>query len=211
MIDCESEELWKRYIAAHPDARGIKGKQIDMYEELQVVCGNYQVPSSWAKTRDGHYHTRSFEEDSASFVSPSTEDASDTDGTNSYTVPEEEEEEFMQDGRHQEPFLPPRPPIIQPVKQQLPKRPSSREALQEAMLAIASSIRRLADAVEQSKTPLDSSELLKAVMEIDGLEEGKQMYAFEYLNADPIKARAFMTYNVRMRKVFLFRQFWWWR
>jgi len=48
-------------------------------------------------------------------------------------------------------------------------------------------------------------------MEIDGLEEAKQMYAFEYLNADPVKARAFLTYNARMRKIYLFRQFWWWK
>lgn len=78
-------------------------------------------------------------------------------------------------------------------------------------MTVASSIRRLADAMEQSKCSFDASELLHAVMEIDGLEEGKQMYAFEYLNADPVKARAFLTYNARMRKTYLFRQFWWWR
>ncbi|KAH0969330.1 hypothetical protein GBA52_028785 [Prunus armeniaca] len=78
-------------------------------------------------------------------------------------------------------------------------------------MAVASSIRRLADAMEQSKYSIDASELLQAVMEIDGLEEAKQMYAFEYLNADPVKARAFMAYNAQMRKLYLFRQFWWWK
>uniref|UniRef100_A0A2P2QQ67 Myb/SANT-like domain-containing protein n=1 Tax=Rhizophora mucronata TaxID=61149 RepID=A0A2P2QQ67_RHIMU len=199
MIMCDDENLWKRYIAAHPDARGIRGKQIEMYDELKIVCGNYQAPSRWAKMKDGNHLTRNFEEDSASFLSPSSEDASETDGTESYTGSPED----MQDGSQD-------PPLIQPLRQ-LPKRARGSDALQDAMLALASSVRRLADAMEQSKNSINASELLQAVMEIDGLEEAKQMYAFEYLNADPIKARAFLTYNARMRKIYLFRQFWWWK
>lgn len=184
----------------HPDARGIRGKQIDMYDELKIVCGNYQAPGRWAKTRDGGHPTRNFEEDSASFLSPSSEDVSETDGTESFSgQPEYSIPVGVQD-----------PPLIQPFKE-LPKRARASESLQDAMLAVASSVRRLADAMEHSKITIDPSELLQAVMEIDGLDEAKQMYAFEYLNADPVKARAFMTYNARMRKIYLFRQFWWWK
>ncbi|KAJ8755737.1 hypothetical protein K2173_024281 [Erythroxylum novogranatense] len=200
MIECDDEDLWKRYLAAHPDARGIRGKQIEMYDELKIVCGNYQAPSRWAKWKDGNYPARNYEEDSASFLSPSSGDASETDGTESYSGPQD----YLQDGNQD-------PPLLQPSLGQLPKRVRNSEALQDAIMAVASSIRRLADVMEHSKTAIDASELLQAVMEIDGLEEAKQMYAFEYLNADPIKARAFMTYNVRMRKIYLFRQFWWWR
>ncbi|XP_024018082.1 L10-interacting MYB domain-containing protein [Morus notabilis] len=205
MIECEHDELWKRYIAAHPDARQFRGKQIEMYDELKIVCGNYQAPSRWAKLKDGSFQTemKNCEDDSASFASPSSEDQSETDGTESYTGTEPPEYGQMPDGSQE-------PPLIHPLRQ-LPKRPRSSEALQDAMLAVASSIRRLADAMERSKCSFDPSELLQAVMEIDGLEESKQMYAFEYLNADPIKARAFLTYNAQMRKTYLFRQFWWWK
>ncbi|GAV62729.1 Myb_DNA-bind_3 domain-containing protein [Cephalotus follicularis] len=200
MIECDSDELWKRYIAAHPDARAFRGKQIEMYDELKIVCGNYQAPSRWTKMKDGgHTEIKNCDEGSASFLSPSSEGLSDTDGTESYTSPPE----FIPDGCQD-------PPMAQPLKQH-PKRSRGSEALQDALLAVASSIRRLSDAVERSKTAINASELLEAVMETDGLEEAKQMYAFEYLNADPIKARAFMTYNPRMRKIYLFRQFWWWK
>lgn len=201
MIECNNDDLWKRYIAAHPDARGFRGKQIEMYDELKIVCGNYQAPSRWAKTKDGSHPTeiKNCEDDSASFLSPSSEEASDTDGTESYTG----SPKYIPDGSQD-------PPLVPPLRQ-LPKRPRGSDALQDAMLAVASSIRRLADAMERSKTAINASELLQAVMEIDGLEEAKQMYAFEYLNADPIKARAFMTYDPRMRKIYLFRQFWWWK
>ncbi|XP_021826984.1 uncharacterized protein LOC110767652 [Prunus avium] len=203
MIECDNEELWKRYIAAHPDARGIQGKQIEMYDELKIVCGNYQAPSRWAKMKDGGHPSdmKNCEDDSTSFLSPSSDDLSETDGTESYSGPDEYTK--MPDGSQD-------PPLIQPLRQ-LPKRPRGSEALQDAMMAVASSIRRLADAMEQRKYSIDASELLKAVMEIDGLEEAKQMYAFEYLNADPVKARAFMAYNAQMRKLYLFRQFWWWK
>lgn len=174
-----------------------------MYDELKIVCGNYQAPSRWAKLKDGHVPSemKNCEDDSASFGSPSSEDLSETDGTESYTGPQEYAQ--MPDGSQE-------PPVGQPLRQ-VPKRPRGSEALQDAMLAVASSIRRLADAMERNKCSIDASELLRAVMEIDGLEESKQMYAFEYLNADPIKARAFLTYNSRMRKTYLFRQFWWWK
>lgn len=203
MIECDNDDLWKRYIAAHPDARGFRGKQIDMYDELKIVCGNYQAPSRWARMTDGSQPTaiKNCEDDSASYLSPSSEDLSETDGTESYTGQQEYAQ--MPDGSGD-------PPLIQPLSQ-IPKRARGSEAIQDAMLAVATSIRRLADALERRKNSVDSSELLQAVMEIDGLEEARQMYAFEYLNADPIKARAFMTYNVRMRKIFLFRQFWWWK
>lgn len=208
MIDCESDDLWKRYIAVHPDAKAFKGKQIEMYEELRTVCGDHhQAPGRYAKVKaESNHHLndfKHFEEDSVSFPLPSSEDNnSDTDGTESYAGGGGDDEYL-----HEEPQdLPPRNPLKQPLK-----RPRNSDPFQEAMLAVASSIRRLADAVEGSKSLINTEELLEAVMEIDGLEEAKQMYAFEYLNGDPVKARAFMAYNSRMRKLFLFRQFWWWK
>ncbi|VVB07018.1 unnamed protein product [Arabis nemorensis] len=202
MIECESDELWKRYIAVHPDAKAFRGKQIEMYEELRIVCGDYQAPGRLNKVKNENNHHpndfKHFEEDSVSFPLPSSEDRSDTDGTESYTGADE----YLHDESND---LPPNP-LRQPLK-----RPRKSDPFQEAMLVVASSIRRLADAVDQSKTLINTEELLEAVMEIDGLEEAKQMYAFEYLNGDPVKARAFMAYNIRMRKLFLFRQFWWWK
>lgn len=208
MIECDNDDLWKRYIAAHPDARGFCGKQIEMYDDLKVVCGNYQAPSRWARMTgniNGSWQTefRNYEEDSASFQSRSSEDLSDTDGTETQSSTPQLEYAQMPGSSQEVPLIPP--------QKQVPKRPRVSEALQDAMLAVASSIRHLADAFEQSKNTIDAPQLLQAVMEIDDLEEARQMYAFEYLNADPIKARAFMTYNARMRKIYLFRQFWWWK
>lgn len=170
-----------------------------MYEQLKIVCGNYQAPSRWAKMKDGNDLVEMKNcDDESSFASPSSENMSDTDGTESYNGPPEYGQ--IPDGYKE-------PPAVQPLRK-LPKRSRSSDELQDALMTVASSIRRLADSIERSKCSINASELLQAVMEIDELDESKQMYAFEYLNADPIKARAFLTYNTRMRRIYLFRQFW---
>ncbi|XP_057453529.1 uncharacterized protein LOC130745358 [Lotus japonicus] len=189
MIECDRVELWKRYVAAHPDAKGFCGKQIEMYDQLKIVCGNYQAPGRWAKVKDDNHlvNMKNCDDESASFASPVSENTSETDGTESYSEPPEYEQ--MPNGYQEA-------PVVHPLRQ-LPKRPRSSDELQEALMTVASSIRRLADSMERSKCSIDAAELLQA--------------PFEYLNADPIKARAFLTYNTRMRKIYMFKQFWWWR
>lgn len=59
-----------------------------MYDELKIVCGNYQAPSHWAKMKSGTQlmDMKNCDNESASFVSPNSEDMSGTDGTESYTA-----------------------------------------------------------------------------------------------------------------------------
>ncbi|KAG5626373.1 hypothetical protein H5410_011591 [Solanum commersonii] len=208
-IDCEDDDLWKRYVAAHPDARTFRGKQIAMYEEMKIVCGNYQTHSRWArmpgKVNGNPVIECKYEQESASYLSASSEHMNDSDGTETQSSAKEPVYTEMLANNEDEDE-----PEAQP-EGQAAKRTRSSETLQDAMLAIASSIRHLADTIEQSKYTIDTPALLQAVMEIEGLEESKQMYAFEFLNEDPTKARAFMAYNRRLRRIYLFRLFGWWR
>lgn len=209
-IDSEDDDLWKRYVAAHPDARSFRGKQIAMYEEMKIVCGNYQAHSRWART-PGKVNGNpviecKYEQESASYPSASSEHMNDSDGTETESSAKEPPvyTEMLANNEDED------EPEAQPDGQAA-KRTRSSETLQDAMLAIASSIRHLADTIEQSKYTIDTPALLQAVMEIEGLEETKQMYAFEFLNEDPVKARVFMAYNRRLRRIYLFRLFGWWR
>ncbi|KAG5627657.1 hypothetical protein H5410_012875 [Solanum commersonii] len=208
-IDCEDDDLWKRYVAAHPDARTFRGKQIAMYEEMKIVCGNYQAHSRWArmpgKVNGNPVIECKYEQESASYFSASSEHMNDSDGTETQSSAKEPVYTEMLANNEDEDE-----PEAQP-EGQAAKRTRSSETLQDAMLAIASSIRHLADTIEQNKYTIDTPALLQAVMEIEGLEESKQMYAFEFLNEDPTKARAFMAYNRRLRRIYLFRLFGWWR
>ncbi|KAL7208437.1 hypothetical protein ACSBR1_030228 [Camellia fascicularis] len=74
------------------------------------------------------------------------------------------------------------------------------------MVVVATNMARLADAYEKSKACIDYLELYKAVMDVEELDINSRMTAFEYLNGDPIKARAFLIYPQDMRYLFLIRQ-----
>ncbi|KAK4379092.1 hypothetical protein RND71_000954 [Anisodus tanguticus] len=186
-IECEDDDLWKRYVAAHPDARAFRGKQIAMYEEMKIVCGNYQAPNRLArmsgKVNGNPVVECKYEQESASYLSASSEHMNDSDGTETQSSAKEPVYTEMLANNEDE-----YEPEAQP-EGQAAKRTRSSETLQDAMLAIASSIRHLAGTIEQSKYTIDTPALLQAVMEIEGLEESKQMYAFEFLNEDPVKAR----------------------
>ncbi|KAL7218608.1 hypothetical protein ACSBR2_011804 [Camellia fascicularis] len=86
------------------------------------------------------------------------------------------------------------------------KKPKGTELVAETMVAVATNMARLADAYEKSKPCIDYLELYKAVMDVEELDINSRMTAFEYLNGDPIKARAFMIYPQDMRYLFLIRQ-----
>ncbi|XP_075073824.1 uncharacterized protein LOC107824901 [Nicotiana tabacum] len=208
-IDCEDDDLWKKYVAAHPDARAFRGKQIAMYEEMKIVCGNYQAPTRWsrmsANVNGNPVIECKYEQESGSYLSASSEHMNDSDGTETQSSAKEPVYTEMAANNEDEDE-----PEAQ-TERQAAERTRSSETLQDAMLAIASSIRHLADTIEQSKYTIDTPALLQAVMEIEGLEEAKQMYAFESLNEDPVKARAFMAYNRRLRRIYLYRLFGWWR
>lgn len=180
-----------------------------MYEEMKIVCGNYQAHRRWAripgKVNGNPVIECKYEQESASYLSASSEHMNDSDGTETQSSAKEPVYTEMLANNEDEDE-----PEAQP-EGQAAKRNRSSETLQDAMLAIASSIQHLADTIEQSKYTIDTSALLQAVMEIEGLEESKQMYAFEFLNEDLTKARAFMAYNRRLRRIYLFRLFGWWR
>ncbi|KAJ8529389.1 hypothetical protein K7X08_036224 [Anisodus acutangulus] len=194
---------------AHPDARAFRGKQIAMYEEMKIVCGNYLAPNRLAimsgKVNGNPVVECKYEQESASYLSASSEHMNDSDGTetqSSAKVPVYTEMLANNEDDYE--------PEAQP-EGQAAKQTRSSDTLQDAMLAIASSIRHLADTIEQIKYTIDTPAILQAVMEIEGLEESKQMCAFEFLNEDPVKARAFMAYNRRLRRIYLYRLFGWWR
>ncbi|KAF5949095.1 hypothetical protein HYC85_015052 [Camellia sinensis] len=47
IVEC-SDQVWTTYVAANPDAKGLRGKKIEMLDELSIVCGNDQATGEWA-------------------------------------------------------------------------------------------------------------------------------------------------------------------
>ncbi|CAK9178176.1 unnamed protein product [Ilex paraguariensis] len=72
------------------------------------------------------------------------------------------------------------------------KKPKNVEIVVETINAVANNMTRLVDAYEKSKPYVNYSDLYKAVMNVEALDIDSRMTAFEYLNADLVKTRAFL-------------------
>ncbi|KAI8019293.1 Uncharacterized protein LOK49_LG04G03878 [Camellia lanceoleosa] len=206
MVEC-SDQVWTTYVAANPDAKGLRGKKIEMLDELSIVCGNDQATGEWAcsgKDVNANYSkkTNDSEDEYSHLFDP-------IDNMVTNHVGDIEGNEFAtQQGNtsSQQPTLGKRNHRSSKTVTEQSKKSKGAELLAETMVAVATNMARLADAYEKSKPCIDYLELYKAVMDVEELDINSRMTAFEYLNGDPIKARAFLIYPQDMRYLFLIRQ-----
>ncbi|KAI8007687.1 L10-interacting MYB domain-containing protein [Camellia lanceoleosa] len=177
MVEC-SDQVWTTYVAANPDAKRLRGKKIEMLDELSIVCGNDQATGEWAcsgKDVNANYSkkTNDSEDEYSHLFDP-------IDNMRNYRSSKTVTEQS--------------------------KKSKGAELVAETMVAVATNMVRLADAYEKSKPCIDYLELYKAVMDVEELDINSRMTAFEYLNGDPITARAFLIYPQDMHYLFLIRQ-----
>ncbi|KAL7236131.1 hypothetical protein ACSBR1_019407 [Camellia fascicularis] len=165
MVECSDQ--------ANPAAKELRGKKIEMLDELSIVCGNDQATGEWAcSAKDKEMNLQL---NKAILVAKNLHFGK-RNHRSSMTVTEQS------------------------------KKPKSAELVAETMVAVATNMARLADAYEKRKPCIDYLELYEAVMDVEELDINSRMTAFEYLNGDPIKARAFFIYPQDMRYLFLIRQ-----
>ncbi|GMP65644.1 hypothetical protein CsSME_00026352 [Camellia sinensis var. sinensis] len=173
IVEC-SDQVWTTYVAANPDAKGLRGKKIKMLDELSIVCGNDQATDEW---------TCSAKDVNANYSKKTNNSEDDTSS--------------------QKPTLGKRNHRSTKLVTEQSKKPTGAELVTETMVAIVTNMVRLVDAYEKSKPCIDYLELYKAAMDVEDLDINSRMTAFEYLNGDPIKTRAFLIYPQDMSYLFL--------
>ncbi|GMP79969.1 hypothetical protein CsSME_00035258 [Camellia sinensis var. sinensis] len=203
MVEC-SDQVWTTYVAANPNAKGLRGKKIEMLDELSILCGNDQVTGEWAcsgKDLNANYSkkTNDSEDEYSHLFNPIdnmvANDVGDIEGNEFATQQGNTSSQKPTLGKHNH-------RSSKTVTEQS-KKSKGAELVAETMVAVATNMVRLADAYEKSKPCIDYLELYKAVMDIEELDINSRMTTFEYLNRDPIKARAFLIYPQDMRYLFL--------
>ncbi|KAL7206161.1 hypothetical protein ACSBR2_018969 [Camellia fascicularis] len=205
MVEC-SDQVWTTYVAANPDAKGLRGKKIEMLDELSIVCGNDQATGEWAcsgKDANANYSKKinDSEDEYSHLFDP-------IDNMVANDVGDIEGNEFAtQQGNtsSQKPTLGKRNHRSSKTVTEQSKKSKGAELVAETMVVVATNMARLVDAYEKSKHCIDYLELYKAVMDVEELDINSRMTAFEYWNGDPIKARAFLIYPQDMRYLFLIR------
>ncbi|CAK7330715.1 unnamed protein product [Dovyalis caffra] len=187
-----SDSKWKEYIKRNPDAKHLRAKTIENFNELHIIVGHEHPNGNGSET-----------------------------GANVVEDPIQSNEELMEiplhvlvdeDTRHdvgddyQESSQQTRArPSSSSHSEQPYKRRRDNNVMMEMMSAIATDVGRIADALtEMNNVCLD--EVFEMVMRIPGFDDDIIIEACEYLSFDDKRARMFMKLNDRLRKKWLLKR-----
>ncbi|XP_043693752.1 L10-interacting MYB domain-containing protein-like [Telopea speciosissima] len=181
------DSIWNEYLKEHPDARVIRGKLIENYDELCVIFGNDQTTGS--HSRNGA--------DNEERVEVADQCMSVDNDINPGDIGEGMEESTQQTG-------------AQPASSSRSKRPlknkRANDMLLETMSAMATNIGRIADALGQNSRTVNFDELFDMVQKIPGFDDDLIIEACEYLSIDEKKAMMFLKLNERLRRIWLLKR-----
>ncbi|KAF5951199.1 hypothetical protein HYC85_009143 [Camellia sinensis] len=155
MVEC-SDQVWTTYVAANPDAKELRGKKIEMLDELSIVCGNDQATGEWAcsaKDVNANYSKKTnYTEDEYSHLFDPIDNmvANDVVAKN------------LHFGKRNH--------ISSMTVTEQSKKPKNAELVAETMVVVSTNMARLADAYEKSKPCIDYLELYKAIMDVEELD-----------------------------------------
>ncbi|XP_042483561.1 L10-interacting MYB domain-containing protein-like isoform X2 [Macadamia integrifolia] len=181
------DSLWNEYLKEHPDARVIRGKVIENYDELCIIFSNDL--STESHSRNGVYCEEHVEAaDQFTLVYNDINPGDVGDGM----------EESSQQTR------------AQPASSSRSKRPLKRKRannmMLETMSAMATNIGRIADALGQHSKTVNLDELFDVVQKIPGFDDDLIIEACEYLSVDEKKAKMFLKLDDRLRRLWLLKR-----
>ncbi|CAK9172670.1 unnamed protein product [Ilex paraguariensis] len=199
----ENHRMWP-YFKANPDAKGLRGKKIDMIDELAIVSSNDQATGEWAclgkyiNVNSSRQMNDSDDEYTPIFDLNENTIVDDLGGIEGNGFAHQEENASRQihaQCNHNHGSL-------KPMRRHS-KKPKNAKIVVETINVVANNMAKLAYAYEKSKPCINYSDIYKVVMDVEALDIDSRMIAFEYLNADSAKARAFFIYHEEMRYLFL--------
>ncbi|KAF8379719.1 hypothetical protein HHK36_029165 [Tetracentron sinense] len=192
-IECDDD--------AHPDAKGMRGKPIEMLDELSIVCGVDQATGQWARIPSDVNARRQMETQEPSdgsfpMMQPGFDDYTEGDGVDSFpymgrTSSRPVESNTTGSSHH---------------SGKRTKRSKNIEAVNETMGVVAHTMGRLAEAIERIHNVVNDEALVQKVEELEGVDEATRVIALEFLNDNPSKAKTFMQLSSNERRsFFIFR------
>ncbi|KAJ4979223.1 hypothetical protein NE237_010003 [Protea cynaroides] len=181
------DSVWNEYLKEHPDARVIRGKHIENYDELCIIFSNDLATAS--HSRNGV--------DNEEHVEAADLCISVDDDINPGDVGEGMEGSSQQIGEQ--------PASSSPSKRPLKKQRTNNMML-ETMSVMAANIGRIADALGKNSRTVNLDELFDVVQKIPGLDDNLIIEACEYLSVDEKKAMMFLKLDERLRRIWLLKR-----
>lgn len=206
------------YIQKHRDARHLRDKQIENYNELGLIVGNDEASGNWSDDTEMFdvNLTPQFVENSNVNLTPNFEGHADVNLTPHFEENAETptlmlgyEEETSHDNASDE---------VQGSSEQTGARPSSSHSKQpskrrrtddvmlQMMSVMASDIGRIADALTENNKTMCLEEVVEKVQNIPGFDDDLIIEACEYLCFDEKRGMMFLKLDERLRKKWLLKR-----
>ncbi|XP_010247462.1 PREDICTED: uncharacterized protein LOC104590478 [Nelumbo nucifera] len=189
-----NDSVWNDYIKAHPDARYLRARSVENYDELCIIFGNGQANGNYS--RDISKVDVGLSPDSDDLEIPDRCLSADDDVSNDNI--DEGMEVSSQQTRA-------RPDLLSRSKRPV-KRKRTVDMMVETMNAMATNIGRIADALEQSSKTVGLDELFELVKKIPGFGDDLVIEACEFLAFDERRAKLFLKLDERLRKIWLLKR-----
>jgi hypothetical protein len=178
----------------HPDARQLRARSIENWDELRMIIGNEQP--------GGHLSEAGAKHDS----NPPLNEEEDVETPVGMFANEEIWHDNASDGvQGSSQQTRARPSSSSHSKQPLKRRRSS-DIMLEMMSAMAADIGRIADALTENNKSVCLDELFEMVQAIPGFDDDLIIEACEYLSFDERRAMMFMKLNERLRRKWVLKR-----
>ncbi|KAK7259947.1 hypothetical protein RIF29_25581 [Crotalaria pallida] len=188
-----TDSEWNEYIKKHPDARYLRAKCIENYNELGLIVGNEQTSGNWFEYCDRPDVN----------LTPNYEERAETpelmlgyEETNHDNASDEVQGSSEQTGSI---------PSSSHSKQPLKRRRSS-DIMLQMMTVMAADIGRVADALTESNRNMWLEEVVDKVQNLREFDDDLIIEACEYLCFDEKRALMFLKLDERLRKKWLLKR-----
>lgn len=181
----------------HPDAKFLRARYIQNYDELSIIFGNDQPTGYRPKTGTKvDENPPTFNNEEYHVITPLPMAMVDEETSQDNT------ENGMQGSSQQTRA---RAPSSSQSKQPSKKRRYG-DVMIEMMSAMAANIGRIADALVEATKTVCLEEVFQMVQNIHGFDDDLVIDACEYLSFDEKRARMFLKLDERLRKLWLLKR-----
>lgn len=208
---------WPVYIQKHRDARNLRDKRIENYNELGLIVGNEEASGNWSEDTEMFdvNLAPNFVENADVNLTPNFEEHADVNLTSHFeehaetpTPMSPNEEEMSHDNASDE---------VEGSSEQTGARPSSSHSKQpskrrrtndvmlQMMNVMANDIGRIADALTERNKTACLEEVVEKVQNIPDFDDDLIIEACEYLCFDEKRGLMFLNLKERLRKKWLLK------
>ncbi|XP_059625005.1 L10-interacting MYB domain-containing protein-like [Cornus florida] len=189
------DSVWNDYIKTHPDAKFLRARSIENYDELRLILDNGNANGCWSASGAKGDLNPTF----------NNEEHVETPLQNILVDEEMSKDDSGDDTQGSSQQTRARRSSSSHCKQPFKKRRDSYVMI-EMMSAMAANVGRIADALAINNQSVCLDEIFEMVQNIPGFDDDLIIEACEFLSFDEKRAKMFLKLDERLRKLWLLKR-----